>query len=170
MTAIRADTVLAEVAELDGEDRRTTNIVWNLGMLRSILHDVLPREAEEVAAYVYALLEREPVKGQAHYAPHRMILGSLASELRTYARDAGEPVGLWADLRDAQSQSEERRILQRLDEQAIAFSAYTDDVIAATNAQRVVDAARVDTPEPPPEEPVSDPAPPVESDDDFVLP
>ena len=157
LPAIRSATVLAAMGDLDVEDRRTANVVWNLGLLRSLLNDISPYEAEEVAAYLFTLLEREPAKSAKRYAAHRMIIGSLASELRTYARDAGEPVGLWRDLRDANSQAEEQRILLRLDEQALAFSRVTDDAIAAGRIQR-----------PAAPEPVVETAD--EPPDDFVLP
>jgi hypothetical protein len=43
--------------------------------------DLKPGEWRFAAAYLRGLLEREPVKSSPHYAPVRMLLGTLAMEL-----------------------------------------------------------------------------------------
>ena len=139
LPAIRAETVLAAVAELDAADRRTANVVCNLGLTRSLLADTSPHDWEMVAAYVIAQLQREPLKSSRGYAVHRMILGAFASELRTYAHDAGEPVGAAAHLAEATNDRQADAIQRQLDDDAAEFSRTIDDALAASAAQRAAD-------------------------------
>lgn len=115
---------------LDDEEKRLAGeVVVTIGFTNAAVKDLAPREHEELAAYLFALLEREPVKSSSPYAAHRIVLGSLATELRGFAAAAGEPVGLQADLRAASTQAEERRIRERLDGQRAAATRYYDDVV-----------------------------------------
>lgn len=91
---------------------------------------------EEVAAYLTALLERAPLKTSRAYEAHRMVLGSLATELRGFAAAAGEPTGLQADLRAASSQAEERRVAERIDAAAVAYDRHVDDILLEHAARR----------------------------------
>src|SRR3954471_19488591 len=74
-------------------------VVVSIGFTNAAVKDLAPREWEELAAYLLALLEREPVKSRGAYTAHRIVLGSLATELRGFATAAGEPIGLQMDLR-----------------------------------------------------------------------
>lgn len=134
---ITLDAVEAAVVTFDAEDRAIVgDVVLNFartGVLTA-LHS--PREWEEVAAYLYALLERSPLKDGRTYLAHRTVLGSIASDLRTYARIAGEPTGLEVDLRAATSKAEERRIRERMADQDAALERHTGDVIAQHRNQR----------------------------------
>lgn len=103
-------------------------VVCNLALVRATIAELTPREWAEVAAYLYALIGRAPVKASAAFQAHRMILGTLAFELRNYAQMAGEPVGLEADLRDAKSRAEEQRIRARIDDQHRARDRYLLDL------------------------------------------
>lgn len=118
-------TVDAVTRALQADDQAAADavageIVCNLGFVRMTVASMVPREWEAVAAYLYALLARAPIKGSSAYEAHRMVLGMLALELRTYAQQAGEPVGLEADLRAASSQAEEQHIRARMADQAAA--------------------------------------------------
>jgi len=139
-SAITPEAVAAAQIEFDEQDRA----VLVAGRQRALLNfqttgllacDLAPREWEEVAAYLYALLDREPVKGGQAFAAHRIVLGSIAGELRGYASVAGEPVGLEVDLRAATSKAEEQRILERMDDRHRAQVRRLDDVALQQAAQ-----------------------------------
>lgn len=134
---ITPEAVRSGVDLLDGEDRLVLGdvVVVSIGFTNAAVKTLLAREMEEVAAYLVALLERAPLRTSAAYAPHRIVLGSLATELRGFARAAGEPVGLLADLRAAGSLAEERRIRERLADHVIAHERYLDDAIVAHHAR-----------------------------------
>jgi hypothetical protein len=66
------------------------HVVANLGATRSWLAELTPAEWFSVASTLYALIGREPIKSSARYAPERVLLGTLALELDSYARAAGE--------------------------------------------------------------------------------
>jgi hypothetical protein len=128
--------IAAAAARFDAEDRATVgDVVMTLGEAALLLPLLAPREWEQLAAYLLALLDRQPVKSSPAYAGHRMILGALAYELRTYARIAGEPTGLEVDLRAATSQAEERRVRERIADHDLATDRMLDDIEAATAAQ-----------------------------------
>jgi hypothetical protein len=139
-STITPETVAAAQVEFDEQDRavlvtgreRTLLTFQTTGLLAS---DLAPREWETVAAYLYGLLEREPLKAGPAYAPYRIVLGSIAGELRGFARLAGEPVGLEADLRAATSQAEERRIRERMDDARMAQERRLNDVALQQAAQ-----------------------------------
>ena len=134
-TAITAESVAAANAEIAQEDReRVTGWtpdgqlvagqwVAELYQTRGMLGNLGPAEWEHVAAFLTALLERAPVKESPAYEAERILLGALAWELREYARSAGEPVGLEADLRAASSRQEEQRLVARLEASREAFHA-----------------------------------------------
>lgn len=150
---ITVDAVEAAVVEFDAQDRAVVGRqavmdFTQVGVFASLL---APREWEEVAAYLYALVERAPLKAAPAYLAHRTIIGAIAGELRGYARLAGEPVGLEVDLRAATSRAEELRIRERIDAQAIAMDRHVDDVIEQTRVQRTWDASH-----PAPEDPTAD--------------
>lgn len=113
-SAITPTSVAAASAALDEQERQEAAWAIALDLTGYAAATLAPRELEEVAAYLFALLEREPTKSGPVYAPHRIVLGQLAAQLRGYAMLAGEPVGLEADLRAATSQGEERRIRERI--------------------------------------------------------
>jgi hypothetical protein len=157
--------VVAERDLLDGEERRIVGqLVIGLAFTNATVKDLAPREMEEVAAYLLALLDRAPIKTSPAFQPHRMVLGSLASELRGFAAAAGEPVGLQVDLRGSGSQADEQRIRARLADQAAAFERSIDDAIAAHVAQSLYQGAHepedvLQEPEDDPGEPSAQPAP-----------
>lgn len=127
-----------ELDVLDGQAKLVAgDLVVTLAFTNAAVKDLAPREWEELSGYLYALLEREPVKSSAAFAGHRIVLGSLASELRGFAAAAGEPVGLQADLRAASSQAEERRIRERIAQEQLGYERYVDDVLAAQTAQQI---------------------------------
>jgi len=126
--------VLAERARLDASEHEAAVTIY-LELTAYAVDTLSPRELEELAAWLKALLEREPTRSAQAYAPHRIVLGTLADQLRGYARLAGEPVGLEADLRAATSQAEERRIRARIADQRAAFDREFDAQEAAEQAQ-----------------------------------
>jgi hypothetical protein len=141
------EAVEAEVVAFDERDRAVVagQIVLDFshaGVLAALL---APREWEQVAAYMLALVEREPLRSAPAYLAHRTILSAVGSELRQYARLAGEPVGLEADLRAATSQADERRILARIADAEAAAHRRHDELLleqAAYRAQEVQDGPR----------------------------
>lgn len=147
---ITVDAVEAAVVEFDAQERAVVGRQAVMDFVRVGVYVSLlaPREWEEVAAYLQALVERAPLKDGKAYLAHRTVIGAIASELRGYARLAGEPVGLEVDLRGATSKAEELRIRERLDAQAIAMDRHVDDVIEQTRVQRTWDEAH-----PEPEDP-----------------
>ncbi len=151
-----------ELDILDGQAKLVAGgLVVTLAFTNAAVKDLAPREWEEVSAYVYALLEREPMKSSAAFVGHRIVLGSLASELRGFAAAVGEPVGLQVDLRAATTQAEERRLRERVADDEAAYDRHIDDVL---RAQIVRQMARPDTDQ---EEPASEPdaATPTETTD-----
>lgn len=147
---ITVETVEAAVVEFDAQDRAVVagQLVMDFTQVGVFVSLLSPREWEEVAAYLQALVERAPLKDGKAYLAHRTIIGAIASELRGYARLAGEPIGLEVDLRGATSKAAELRIRERIDAQAIAMDRHVDDVIEQTRVQRTWDDAH-----PAPEDP-----------------
>jgi hypothetical protein len=144
-------------AEYDAQDRAVAGgqVVMDFVQVGVMVSLLAPREWEEVAAYLYALLERAPVRDGKAFVAHRTVLAALAGELRGYARSAGVPVGGNADLRAAGSLAEEQRIRQRLADQAAAFDRHIDDVIASHHAQAELAAEDDHEEESPASEPTS---------------
>ncbi len=172
MVAERSTITLAGVEAaldvLDQQEKRVAGgVVVSIGFTNAAVKDLAPREHEELAAYLFALLDREPVKTSPAYAAHRIVLGSLATELRGFATAAGVTVGLPADLRAASTQAEEQRIRRRLADQQASAHRYYDDVLAANTSQRDADAHIPDEPDQEPEEDTVA-APPTETDDDLA--
>lgn len=165
---ITHETVAAELDAIDGEARRVAGgVVVSIAFTNAAVKDLAPREHEELAAYLFALIEREPVKTSPAFAGHRIVLGTLASELRGFAAAAGEPIGVQADLRAAVTQAEERRIRARLADLEAGAHRYGDDVIAAHHLQHQVLDDHI-PPEHPEEDPPDEPptaAQPTEPDD-----
>jgi hypothetical protein len=158
--------VIAERDLLDGEERRILGeVVVGLAFTNATVKDLAPREMEEVAATLFALIDRAPFKTSHAYAPLRMVVGALASELRGFAHAAGEPVGLEADLRAAWSQKEERQVRQRLADQAAAWSREIDDVILAHHAMALYDGPAEPQHEEEPPDQATNPRESIESPD-----
>jgi hypothetical protein len=169
---ITVDAVEAAVVEFDAADRAVVSgsVVMDFTQIGVLASNLAPREWEEVAAYLLALLERAPLKDGRAYVAHRALIGAIAGELRGYARQAGEPVGLEVDLRGATSKTEEHRIRTRIADQETTFDRHVDDVIAQQHAQADAEAQRAA--HDPQEEPTTTPAaaPPTdEPDADFLL-
>lgn len=162
------ESVAAEAVAFDAQERIVVGgqAVMGFGELAAMTAMFSPREWEEVAAYVLALVEREPVKTSPAYLPHRTILAHLGHELRGYARIAGEPVGLEADLRAATSQAEEQRIRQRMYDDQLARERFHDDLLLADAAQRAT--SQPSDPEGEPIDPEPDAAPATETDVDLA--
>lgn len=134
---ITAETVAAELDVLDGEAKLVVGqIVVSIGVTNAAVKQLVPREWEALASYLFTVLAQEPMKSSPAFVGHRIVLGSLAMELRGFAQQAGEPVGLQVDLRNAGSQAAERRIRERIADDAAAFSRHIDDVLDADTAQR----------------------------------
>lgn len=135
-SSISLEGVIAARDVLDGLDKVEAGaVVVSVGFTNAAVKDLAPREWEELAGYLFALLDREPLKTSGGYAAHRIVLGSLATELRGFAAAAGVPVGAQADLRAATTQAQEHRIRQRLDGLRAAATRYHDDVIESHRAQ-----------------------------------
>lgn len=172
-SAITPERVAAAAVEFDEQDRallvtgreRTLMTFQTTGLLAS---DLLPREWEAVAAWLIALTEHDPIKSSSGFAAHRILLGSFAGELRNFARQAGEPVGLEADLRAAGSKAEEKRIRDRIDAEAIALERHLDDIALRQAAQHVI-TEPPPTEEGEPSEPETPPQPPEKTDDAWLL-
>lgn len=94
--SIRSD----ELARFEhhGSDVLVGEMVADLGATRSMLGNTTPREWERIASVLLALLDRHPFRDGPRYSGERIILGAFATELRAYARLAGEPTAD-ADLR-----------------------------------------------------------------------
>lgn len=153
------EAMASEQVRLDAQDRGIVgDVVMTLGQAALLLPLLIPREWEEIAAYLFALLEREPMKSSPAYAPHRMILGQVASELRTYARIAGEPTGLEADLRAARSQDEERRIRALIADREAALDRTLVDLEVQTWYEHAPATVNPPQPEEPPAMPSAPPA------------
>ncbi len=132
------DAIAAELDLIDGDARVVLGeVVVTIAFTNAAVKTLSPREMAELGAYLRALIDRAPIKGQSPaYAPHRMVLGQLATELEGFAAAAGEPIGLEADLRAATSKAEERRIRERLADEAAAYDRHIDDVLLSHAAQQ----------------------------------
>ena len=107
------------------------SVIADLGFTRSMVPLVSPAEWERIARFLFALLDRAPLAGDGSgWAAGRMILGALASDLRTYAHAAGEPVGFDLDLRNATSKAEERDVRQRMDLVNRRFDKRLEEIVA----------------------------------------
>lgn len=138
---ITPEAIAAELDVIDGEAKRIAgDTVVSIGFTNVAVKDLTPHEWESVASYLLALLAREPVRSSPGYACHRIVLGSLASELRGFAAAAGEPVGLQADLRAASTQADERRIRARLADHAAAYDREIDEALLAQAARRLYES------------------------------
>jgi hypothetical protein len=104
-----------------------------LPFTRWTIVDLEPSSLERVAAYLAALMEREPLKSGPGWANERIVLGCLVTDLRSMVMAAGEPVGALRDLRDARTKADERSARQRADQ---AFRAYDDLVTGSIEADR----------------------------------
>lgn len=124
--AIEAESVAFDARERAVVAGQVVLDFSHAGVLAALL---APREWEAVAAYLLALVGREPMRSAAGYLPHRTILGAIGSELRQYARLAGEPVGLEADLRAATSRAEEQRIRERIADRDAAADRRHDELL-----------------------------------------
>lgn len=131
-----AGEVVAAARSFDEPDAVAGGQLASLGFTRASVAMLSPREWEVLAAWLFAQLERAPMKSSPAYTGHRIVLGGLANELRGYAHSAGEPVGIQADLRDTKSQAEEQRLRARLADQEAAYDRHVDDVLLAEAAQR----------------------------------
>lgn len=153
---ISAESVELEVIQFDARDRAVVagQVVIDFTQVGVIVSLLSPREWEEVAEYLFALAEREPLKSGRDHVAHRTVIGAVAGELRGYAHAAGEPTGSLADLRAASTRADERRILARLADQDAALERHVDDVIADHHAQT---ATLADSEPEPEEEPTSPP-------------
>lgn len=145
-SAITPETVAAAQVEFDAQDRallvsgrqRTLLAFQVTGVLAS---DMVPREWEAVAAWVLALIDHEPLKSSPAFVAHRTLLGSFANDLRNYARMAGEPIGLDADLRAASTQADERRVLTRIEDSHRAQARRLDDLAVEQAVQHRAEEA-----------------------------
>lgn len=139
------EAIASELDVLDTDKKHLAgDVVVSIGFTNAAVKDLAPREHEELAAWLFALIAREPFRSSPAHTGHRIVLGALATELRGFAAAAGEPVGLQADLRAAGTQAEERRIRARIADQERGFTRFVDDVLASHAYQR--------TPSPLPEE------------------
>jgi hypothetical protein len=148
------DVVEAAAVSYDAQDRPVAGgqVVMDFVQVGVLVALLSPREWEEVASYLYGLLERAPLKDGRTFVAHRTVLGALAGELRGYARSAGEPVGLEVDLRAASSRAEERRIRERIADQDLALERHVDDVIDSHRAQQQLEREEPAIAEPTPTE------------------
>lgn len=164
---ITAEAVEAAAVSYDAQDRAIAGgqVVMDFVQAGVMVALLSPREWEEVASYLYALLEREPLRTGKAYVAHRTVLGAIAGELRGYAKAAGEPVGLQADLRAASSRAEEQRIRARIADQDAALERHVDDVI---ETHRVQQQQQQPADEPQEEAPIDEPAP-AEKTDGWLL-
>jgi hypothetical protein len=88
-----------------------------------------------VARWLAGTLEREPMRSSDGFEAHRIVLGSLMSELEGLCRLVDEPVGPAADLRAAKMPREELRARQALEAERQAYHDHVSDVIAQGHAQ-----------------------------------
>lgn len=69
----------------NGLDLLIGDSVADLGGTRGVLSATSPDEWVALADFIESLLDREPLKRQPRYSGQRIILGTLANELRGYA-------------------------------------------------------------------------------------
>jgi hypothetical protein len=168
---LNAPGVVEAFERFDAEDRLVVGQqVVASNAINWALRDLAPREWEDIASYLFALVAREPLKSSPTYAGHRILFGYLANELRSFAASAGIPVGLEADLRAASTKAEEERIRMLILERQMGRDRYLDEIqqveeMAHDNA--LATARRSQEEEPPiDEEPA---APATEPDDDLAF-
>jgi hypothetical protein len=107
-----------------------------LPVTRWTIVDLEPDRCERVAAYLFGLLEREPLRSKPGWEAERIVLGMLATDLRQMAVDAGEPVGAHRDLRDAQTKADELSALRRIELVTRGYHDHITEAIEADRAER----------------------------------
>ena len=80
----RAEALWRETAE-NGLDLLIGELVADLGATRAALSSTIADEWTAVADIIDGLLAREPLKSGARYSGERIVLGTFAAELRSYA-------------------------------------------------------------------------------------
>lgn len=134
-------------------------VMASLGFTRASVGDLGPAELERVAAFLFGILNREPTKSSPGLQAERMVLGALAYELRTLAAEAGEPVGLVRDLRNAPTRAAEVRARQVLEVAGDQYrrSIAVDDITRNAREQQLTEdealVERIARGEPPPAAP-----------------
>lgn len=123
-------------------DAQAERVAQLLPCTRWTIVDWDPAECERVAAYLFGLLEREPLHSRPGWEAERVALGVFATDLRQIAADAGEPVGAQRDLRDAKTKADERDALRRME---IVLRRYDDHITEAIEADRAARRARETT-------------------------
>ena len=144
--AITAEAVELAAVSFDVQDRAVVRdqVVLDFSHAGLLAANLAPREWEAVAAYMLALVAREPIRSGPAYLPHRTVLGAIGAELRQYARVAGEPVGLEADLRAASSQAEDQRIRALIADRDAASDRRHDELLLEQAAYHANQAANAD--------------------------
>lgn len=115
------------------DDPKAASVREALLFTRWAIADLAPSSLERVAAYLAALMEREPLRSGQGWANERQVLGCLVTDLRTMVLAAGEPVGVQRDLRDARTRSDEVSARKRAE---LAERAYDDLLTDAFEADR----------------------------------
>ena len=80
----RAEVIWRTMAP-NGLDLLIGEAVSDFGGVRSMLSLTTPDEWRKAADLIAIILEREPIRGGARYSGERIVLGSFAAELRSYA-------------------------------------------------------------------------------------
>lgn len=81
--------------------------VCRMPATEAAIADLAPAEWVPVAEWITYQLSREPLRSARGWTAHRLILGSLATELEMQAREEGEPTSM--------SEPERRRQWEAID-------------------------------------------------------
>jgi len=90
LQAIRAEALWREMAP-NGLDLVIGETTTDFGALRGVMSCTIPDEWSAVADILEGLLEREPLRRGSQYSGERIIIGTLAAQLRGYALSAEHP-------------------------------------------------------------------------------
>jgi hypothetical protein len=107
--------------------------------------DTPPYGRMQVVSYLKTLLDREPVRSDPWYAAHRLIIGSIISDLEGYAiRDGADGIQppTLVDVRDPATVAKEREWIaattrwarERQAASGAAYSAHIDTLLAESEA------------------------------------
>lgn len=112
-----------------GADPKAAAVREALVFTRWTLVDLEPSSLERVAAYLDALMQREPMRSGSGWENERIVLGCLVTDLRSMVMAAGEPVGVHRDLRDARTRQDEELARARADGAIGAYDRLITDAI-----------------------------------------
>lgn len=136
------------------DDPKAATVHELLPFTRWTIVDMDPVALERVAAYLEALMGREPIKSGKGWVNELIVLGCLVTDLQSMVSAAGEPIGVQRDLRDARTKAEELDARHRAELAFRAFDNHITDAIesdrAAWDAQRPMEHPQEEPDDQPP--------------------